>query len=192
MISTSSLSIPTIKKYAELPPTPSSSYCHSVASKESRFSSLMGRQADRMPSSSSSASRLVVPKKYGSFLSIPLSDDTLSFDEAPPTPPHTTISPNDDDEGLYLLWTHQLLREQGFRPSSCRTNSYKQQQHLDSDNDDDDDESSQSDEDSLHATSAQHYIHGHPLNNDDSPIPHHGSSPYSVTSFISSCFCLSS
>ncbi|CAO3593879.1 unnamed protein product [Absidia cylindrospora] len=138
----------------------------------------MGRQTDRMNSSSSSTSRLVVPKKYGSFLSIPLSDDTLSFDEAPPTPPHTTISPNDDDEGLYLLWTHQLLREQGFRPSSCRTNSYNQQ-HSDDDNDD---ESSLSDEASLHAT--QHY----PLN--DSPITHR--SPYSFTSFISSCFCLSS
>jgi hypothetical protein len=32
----------------------------------------------------------------------------------------STISPNDDDEGLYLLWTHQLLREKGFKPSSCR------------------------------------------------------------------------
>ncbi|KAI9494318.1 hypothetical protein BDB00DRAFT_818700 [Zychaea mexicana] len=38
----------------------------------------------------------------------------------PPTPPHTTVSPNDNDEGLYLLWTHQLLRERGFKPPPCR------------------------------------------------------------------------
>ncbi|KAI8881399.1 hypothetical protein K501DRAFT_188992 [Backusella circina FSU 941] len=44
----------------------------------------------------------------------------------------STISPNDDDEGLYLLWTHQLLREKGFNPSSCR---------LDDDDDDDGNES---------------------------------------------------
>ncbi|KAI8139424.1 hypothetical protein BJV82DRAFT_627199 [Fennellomyces sp. T-0311] len=40
--------------------------------------------------------------------------------DMPPTPPHTTVSPNDNDEGLYLLWTHQLLRERGFKPSSFR------------------------------------------------------------------------
>lgn len=34
----------------------------------------------------------------------------------PATPPHTTVSPNDNDEGLYLLWTHQLLRERGYEP----------------------------------------------------------------------------
>lgn len=34
----------------------------------------------------------------------------------------STISPNDDDEGLYLLWTHQLLRERGYKPSSCKLN----------------------------------------------------------------------
>ncbi|ORY96760.1 hypothetical protein BCR43DRAFT_492220 [Syncephalastrum racemosum] len=42
---------------------------------------------------------------------------------APATPQHTTVSPNDKDEGLYLLWTHQLLRERGFKPSSCRESS---------------------------------------------------------------------
>lgn len=33
----------------------------------------------------------------------------------------TTASP-DDNEGLYLLWTHQLLRERGFIPSPCSFN----------------------------------------------------------------------
>ncbi|KAG1157271.1 hypothetical protein G6F37_006850 [Rhizopus arrhizus] len=33
----------------------------------------------------------------------------------------TTASP-DDNEGLYLLWTHQLLRERGFIPSPCLLN----------------------------------------------------------------------
>lgn len=42
----------------------------------------------------------------------------------------STISPNDDDEGLYLLWTHQLLRERGYQPSSCKVDD-------DDDNDDD-------------------------------------------------------
>ncbi|RCH94684.1 hypothetical protein CU097_013090 [Rhizopus azygosporus] len=30
----------------------------------------------------------------------------------------STISPNDDNESLYLLWTHQLLKEKGYNPSS--------------------------------------------------------------------------
>ncbi|KAI9366481.1 hypothetical protein BD770DRAFT_438616 [Pilaira anomala] len=42
----------------------------------------------------------------------------------------STVSPNDDDEGLYLLWTHQLLRERGYQPSSCK---------LTADEEDDDD-----------------------------------------------------
>lgn len=47
-------------------------------------------------------------------------DNMLLFTNMPPTPPHTTVSPNDNDEGLYLLWTHQLLRERGYKPASCR------------------------------------------------------------------------
>lgn len=46
--------------------------------------------------------------------------ESLSTIERPLTPSHTTISPNEDDEGLYLLWTQQLLREKGFTPSPCR------------------------------------------------------------------------
>lgn len=38
------------------------------------------------------------------------------------SPAASTISPNDDDEGLYLLWTHQLLRERGYKPASCKLN----------------------------------------------------------------------
>ncbi|KAI8099139.1 uncharacterized protein BX664DRAFT_320493 [Halteromyces radiatus] len=97
---------------------------------------------------------------------MPLSDDT-SIDEAPPTPPHTTISPNDDDEGLYLLWTHQLLREQGFRPSR----SYCQN------TEDDDDESSQS----------ESILSNHAINPPFKPM----NNPFSITSFLS-CFCPSS
>ena len=40
----------------------------------------------------------------------------------PPTPPHTTITPNDNDEGIYLLWTQHMLRQKGFRPSSYNLN----------------------------------------------------------------------
>ncbi|KAI8581692.1 hypothetical protein K450DRAFT_230745 [Umbelopsis ramanniana AG] len=40
----------------------------------------------------------------------------------PPTPPHTTIAPNDNDEGIYLLWTQHMLRQKGFRPSSYNLN----------------------------------------------------------------------
>lgn len=65
----------------------------------------------------------------------------------------STISPNDDDEGLYLLWTHQLLRERGYKPSSCNAND-----------DDDDNESVDSsisdlsvDEQRIDSASAQHY-----------------------------------
>ncbi|SAM00521.1 hypothetical protein [Absidia glauca] len=170
--SSTSLSIPTLKKQAELPPTPSSSYCQSVLSKD--------RPAvlDRDRSITSPPKPLTAMKQYGSFMSMPLSDDTLSLDSAPPTPPHTTISPNDDDEGLYLLWTHQMLRERGFRPSSCRTDSYHDQ---DSDNDDDDDD----DDSSLSATSVapkQHLDHRSYSN----PILS------SFTSFVSSCLCPSS
>lgn len=32
----------------------------------------------------------------------------------------STISPNDDDEDLYLLWTHQLLKERGYEPSPLK------------------------------------------------------------------------
>lgn len=103
-------------------------------------------------------------------------DDTLSLDSAPPTPPHTTISPNDDDEGLYLLWTHQMLRERGFRPSSCRTDSYHDQ---DNDIDEEDDESS------LSATSVSPKQH---LNHQSSSNPILSS----FTSFVSSCLCPSS
>ncbi|KAI7854078.1 hypothetical protein BDC45DRAFT_569619 [Circinella umbellata] len=71
-------------------------------------------------------------------------DDTTM----PSTPPHTTVSPNDNDEGLYLLWTHQLLRERGFKPSPCRFKEENGQivaennnDIINDDNDDDDDDS---------------------------------------------------
>ncbi|KAI7871181.1 hypothetical protein BDF14DRAFT_1993334 [Spinellus fusiger] len=54
-------------------------------------------------------------------------------DSTPPTPNYTTVSPNDEDEGLYLLWTHQLLRERGFRPTSCRNSTLHEDDDLESD-----------------------------------------------------------
>ncbi|PHZ12681.1 uncharacterized protein RHIMIDRAFT_282942, partial [Rhizopus microsporus ATCC 52813] len=48
----------------------------------------------------------------------------------------TTVSSN-DDEGLYLLWTHQLLRERGFVPSPCWLNEedYTDDTHIIDDDD---------------------------------------------------------
>ncbi|GAN00628.1 hypothetical protein MAM1_0001d00050 [Mucor ambiguus] len=59
-------------------------------------------------------------QRYGSLGSSTPYSESLSTIERPLTPSHTTISPNEDDEGLYLLWTQQLLREKGFTPSPCR------------------------------------------------------------------------
>ncbi|KAI8069680.1 hypothetical protein BC940DRAFT_297279 [Gongronella butleri] len=129
------LSIPINHQTDDTTPTPSSSYCQSLSSKESKVSTVFSR-SDRLLASKAQQSR-----QYGSFMTMPISDDTISFQEAPPTPPTTTISPNDDDEGLYLLWTHQILRDHGLRPSSCRTSSFER---LADDDDDDDDDSSQS------------------------------------------------
>ncbi|KAL0073990.1 hypothetical protein J3Q64DRAFT_1426891 [Phycomyces blakesleeanus] len=70
-------------------------------------------------------------------------------DITPATPTHTTISPNDDDEGLYLLWTHQLLREHGFKPSSCRTSTLQGDDDTRSGNNDDDDDDIASDDSSV-------------------------------------------
>lgn len=47
------------------------------------------------------------------------------------SPAASTISPNDDDEGLYLLWTHQLLRERGYKPSSCKLNEDEDEENDD-------------------------------------------------------------
>ena len=57
------------------------------------------------------------------------------FFSMPATPPHTTVSPNDNDEGLYLLWTHQLLRERGYEPGRL---------------DDDDDDEQEDEQDNEH------------------------------------------
>lgn len=55
------------------------------------------------------------------------------------TPLQTTTSPNENDEGLYLLWTQQLLRERGYKPASCSGNSVEEEDDdLIRRNDDDD------------------------------------------------------
>ncbi|CAO3640706.1 unnamed protein product [Cunninghamella blakesleeana] len=134
-----SLSVPTIKKPMELPPTPTSSYCRSIISRDdSTKLASMNTDNSMEKVDRSTTSNLLSTRNYGSFISIPpLSEDNLSLNSvAPSTPSHTTINPDEDDEGLYLLWTQQLLREQGLRPSSFRTKSFQY--------DDDDDFSDES------------------------------------------------
>ncbi|CAO3642384.1 unnamed protein product [Cunninghamella blakesleeana] len=73
------------------------------------------------PTNSYKSSTMIYPKNYGSTL-----NDTKVT--------NSNISPNDDDESLYLLWTHQLLVEKGYKPSIISSHN--------DDNDDDDDDSS--------------------------------------------------
>ncbi|KAG2225427.1 hypothetical protein INT45_010063, partial [Circinella minor] len=135
-----------VHAYQSLPPTPSSSARSFITSvHQGSVGDSNGNNGNN-----STSLRLSIPKPYyGSFLSpsypsSPTADSSKSLmmpsdHSVPSTPPHTTICPDDDEEGLYLAWTHQLLREQGLRPQSC---------HGGLDNEDDDD-SSLSDGDSL-------------------------------------------
>lgn len=84
-------------------------------------------------------------QKYGSLGSTAPYFDTLA-DSRPVTPSQTTIGSSDNDEGLYLLWTQQLLRERGFAPSPCTPDEYNNGKNND---DDDDDDSSVSDMSSI-------------------------------------------
>ncbi|CAO3628883.1 unnamed protein product [Mucor fragilis] len=99
----------------ELPPTPSSSALSFLVndSKESIDSSTLepNTHSPRLP--------YATHPQYGSVFSSSSSDFNYMQTTSTSTTP-STISPNDDDEGLYLLWTHQLLRERGHQPSSCR------------------------------------------------------------------------
>ncbi|CAO0796469.1 unnamed protein product [Mucor circinelloides] len=144
------LSQSTTAKITHLPPTPSTSSSVSsyISHNKARDLSL------HIPSGQQQ-------QKYGSLGSSTPYLESLSAIERPLTPSHTTISPNEDDEGLYLLWTQQLLREKGFTPSPCRPEfeDYIEKQNNDkkdgsssnsfendaSDNEDDDDDSSDSD-----------------------------------------------
>jgi hypothetical protein len=65
---------------------------------------------------------------YGSLSST----DFIPYQDLPVVSSSSTISPNDDDEGLYLLWTHQLLRERGYEPSSCKLNEDEDTYSIDS------------------------------------------------------------
>ncbi|KAM3578923.1 hypothetical protein VKS41_008716 [Umbelopsis sp. WA50703] len=40
-------------------------------------------------------------------------------DYTPPTPPHTTISHDENDEGIYLSWTQHMLKLRGFSASTA-------------------------------------------------------------------------
>jgi hypothetical protein len=85
--------------------------------------------------------------------------------ERPLTPSQTTIGQSDDDESLYLQWTHQLLRERGFTPSSCRPEDeeddqidYLNYKPLKVSSVDDSDDSSISDMSSDEEEDIDHYI----------------------------------
>ncbi|KAI7897477.1 uncharacterized protein BX663DRAFT_304854 [Cokeromyces recurvatus] len=75
---------------SELPPTPSSS----------NFSLCSNNEDCYDPLSKDKSSLSMIIHNYGTISSV------NSVDE--------------DDEGLYLSWTHQLLRENGYKPSSCK------------------------------------------------------------------------
>lgn len=121
---------------AQLPPTPISSTSTSTIEKNK-----VGREL---------ASSLQIPasqQKYGSLGSSTPYFDYISDSSRPVTPSQTTVSPNDNDEGLYLLWTQQLLRERGFTPSPCTPDEYRKKGN--NEEDDDDDDSSVSDMSSI-------------------------------------------
>ncbi|KAJ8657364.1 hypothetical protein O0I10_006918 [Lichtheimia ornata] len=144
------------------------------------------QQRPPTPAPSSSAAsqvdglRLSLPKAYGSFMSTAWGSEVdpmmvPSDHSVPSTPPHTTVSENDNEEGLYLLWTHQILRDRGMAPHSCNGEV----------NDSDDDGSSITQEDYYMDTQAT--------------TPHRSSqeaslsSPLSFSSMIDTCFgCFSS
>ncbi|KAI8386848.1 hypothetical protein BD560DRAFT_382979 [Blakeslea trispora] len=87
----------------ELPPTPSSSAISIFVNDQKEPAESFSESSLRVPSNSSC---------YGSFSA------EFSYTRANSL---STVSPSvDDNESLYLLWTHQLLRDKGFQPSSCR------------------------------------------------------------------------
>ncbi|GAA5811981.1 hypothetical protein MFLAVUS_005428 [Mucor flavus] len=103
----------------EMPPTPSSSAMSFLVTDQKSFDE---EEYSRLPLNTAINTTPPSVTDYGS-----LSSDFTYFQAASPStrssPAASTISPNDDDEGLYLLWTHQLLRERGYSPSSCKLNS---------------------------------------------------------------------
>ncbi|KAI9272178.1 hypothetical protein EDC94DRAFT_251791 [Helicostylum pulchrum] len=110
-----------------MPPTPSSSAMSFLVTDQKSFDE---EEYNRLPLNTAINTTPPSMTDYGS-----LSSDFTYFQAASPStrssPAASTISPNDDDEGLYLLWTHQLLRERGYTPSSCKLNG--------DENDEDDD-----------------------------------------------------
>ncbi|KAI9364266.1 hypothetical protein BD770DRAFT_379646 [Pilaira anomala] len=89
--STSTLAVPIFEAYTTstyLPPTPISSSSSIINTKK--------------------VVRELSTQNYGSLSSTPY------LESRPVTPSQTTISPDDDDESLYLLWTKQLLKERGI------------------------------------------------------------------------------
>ncbi|SAM05934.1 hypothetical protein [Absidia glauca] len=64
---------------------------------------------------------LLPPRSYGAMLTSKHSFSSSSSSNFPTRKSSTQISPNDDDQSLYLLWTHQLLVERGFTPSPIAT-----------------------------------------------------------------------
>ncbi|KAI8093248.1 uncharacterized protein BX664DRAFT_329288 [Halteromyces radiatus] len=102
------------------------------------------------------------PRSYGSHL-----NTSHKLPSSLPTSRSMNISPNDDDESLYLLWTHQLLVERGFNPTPIGS-KYSIDDNNHDDDDDDDDSAS-----SISSISAD---------NDDNNLSLLFSTPASVTS----------
>ncbi|KAG2235198.1 hypothetical protein BDF21DRAFT_431849 [Thamnidium elegans] len=120
MSSSTTLAVPIFQSHtnpSHLPPTPTSS-----------SSSLNTKNKE--------VARELSRSKYGSVSSSPYLESLNN--SRPVTPSQTTISPNDDDESLYLIWTQELLRG------------------LTSDQDKNDDDSSISDMSSVSSTDSDH------------------------------------
>ncbi|CAO3642901.1 unnamed protein product [Mucor hiemalis] len=164
----------------DLPPTPSSSALSFLVADqrsidEEDSQTITTTTSDRLPLNNTVyTTPLQTTTDYGSLST----DFTYSRASSPlvSSSAASTISPNDDDEGLYLLWTHQLLRERGYKPSSCNANE------------DDDNESVDSsisnlsvDQERMATTSSHHYAQ---KSSPSSKKP----SRNNTSSWLSSCF----
>ncbi|KAI8987428.1 hypothetical protein BDF20DRAFT_910052 [Mycotypha africana] len=95
---------------SELPPTPSSSALS--------FSICDQTETDLTDEKQTLSHRL--PINNYNINSRPVSTSFYGSISSTRSSAASTISPDDDDESLYLLWTHQLLEERGFNLSKAK------------------------------------------------------------------------